>query len=51
MVKQFGNIPTEEKTIVIAVIEAVSQKIIEDTNKKLARANAKLLKSMKREGE
>jgi hypothetical protein len=45
---QFGNIPTEDKTLVIAVIEAVSQKIIEDTNKKLAEANAKLLKNLEK---
>ena len=49
MMKQFGNIPTEDKTIVIAVIEAISQRIIEETNEKLASANAKLLKDLKQE--
>ena len=46
---RFGNIPTEDKTIVIAVIEAISQRIIEETNEKLASANAKLLKDLKQE--
>ena len=48
MAKQFGNIPTEDKTIVIAIIEAISQRIIEETNERLAETNAKLLKNLKR---
>lgn len=40
---RFGNIPTESKTPPISTIEALSQRIIEDTNKNLAKANARLL--------
>lgn len=48
MTRKFGRIPTKEKTIVIAVIEAVSQKILEETGGKLARANEKLLVDIER---
>lgn len=43
---KFGKIPTEEKAVKLAVIEAVSQQIIEETSKKLKKANAKLLGSL-----
>lgn len=45
---KFGNIPTTEKSIMMAVIEVVSQRIMEETNEKLAKANAKLLMGIER---
>ena len=43
---KFGNISTIKRTIVIAVIEVVSQKIMEETDAKLTKANAKLLQNV-----
>ena len=46
---KLGNIPTTEKSIVMAVIEVVSQKILKETDEKLAKANEKLLKENERD--
>ncbi len=48
---KFGKIPIGKKTIKIAVIEAESQRIIEETNEKLEKAGKKLLGGLKAHNE
>ncbi len=45
--RKFGKIPIGKKTIRIAVIEAVSQQIIEETDEELEKAGKKLLARLK----
>lgn len=47
--KQFGKIPIGKKSIRLAVIEAESQRIIEEANEKLEKAGKKLTKGLHRE--